>query len=192
MAWPDGPAVVTLDLDRPDQFPGEIRPLVPTTEEDWRQLLVQCVPGLGEVQMAWGVSSSSYIYRDGQQVHGLRGQRFYFVFASGVDIPRFREALHDALVRRGLVWYMVSKSGYLLKRTPFDLSVLRPEHLDFAAGPECVPPLEWRPPRPAIWNDGGAALPGDDIPATTEEDRRRIESVLRDAPPQAGRSENAP
>jgi hypothetical protein len=181
VSWPDGPALVMLDLDHPDQFPADVRALTPTTPEEWRELLTECVPGFADVQTAWAPSSSSYVYLGDRELHGLRGQRFYFVIDSGQEIPRFKEVLHDALVLRGLLWYEVSKSGSLLKRLPFDIAVFQPERLDFAAGPECVPPLEWRPTDPKIWNDGGAYLTSSDLPTTTEEDRRRIQAKLRDA-----------
>ena len=178
MSWPDGPAIVMLDLDRPDQFPGEIQERAPTTPENWRQLLIDLIPPLNNVQMAWAVSSSSCIFNGTAELHGIRGQRFYFVIESGQDIPRFKDALHDALVLRDLAWYSVSTSGRTLKRFPFDLAVYTPEHLDFAAGPHCKAPLEWRPPDPEIWNDGGEYLRSSDIPAGGDAEKRRVADIL--------------
>jgi len=181
VSWPDGPTVIPLDLDHPDEFPPEVRSKLPATPEGWRDLLISILPSLGHVPMAWAPSSSSYLYVGDREVHGIRGQRFYAVIGSGVEVPRFKEALHDALVLRGLFWYAVSKSGTLLKRFPFDLAVYQPEHLDFAAGPDCVSPLEWRPPTHLVWEDGGPYLAGFDLPVTTDDDRRRVAAALEDA-----------
>lgn len=181
VSWSDGPTLVMLDLDHPDRFPDEVSAQAPTTPDEWRQLLTECLPGLAEVQMGWAPSSSSYIYLEDRELHGLRGQRYYFVIDCGQEVPRIKQALHDALVLRGFVWHEVSKSGSLLERLPFDLTVFQPERLDFAAGPECAPPLEWRPPEPQVWNDGGAHLKGSDLPTTTDSDRRRIDATLREA-----------
>ena len=180
ISWPEGPAVVVLDLDRPDAFPPEIRQRAPTTPDGWRELLIACIPGLAAAPMAWAVSSSSCLALGDREVAGVRGQRFYGVIDAGQGIPQFSSALRDALVQRGLVWYEVSKSGSLLERLPFDFSVYVPEHLDFAAGPECVPPLTWRPPEPIIWNDNGPYLRSSDLPRTSEADQRRIDAKLHD------------
>jgi hypothetical protein len=181
VTWAEGPALVMLDLDRPDDFPPEIQARVPTTPDGWRDLLVDLIPELKPVQMAWVPSSSSYLYRDDEELQGLRGQRFYFVIESGLATPRFAEALHDQLTLRGLAWYSVSKSGSLLKRMPFDLAVFKPEHLDFAAAPACVTPLEWRPPKHTIWNESGEQLAPTTIPRTTEADRQKIKAILNAA-----------
>ena len=181
ISWSEGPSVVMLDLDRPDKFPLDVSALAPSSPHDWRKLLIDCVPALGTTQMAWAPSSSSHIWSGDEELQGLRGQRFYFVISSGVDTPVFKTALHDALVSRGLVWYEVSKSGSLLKRTPFDLSVYQPERLDFAAGPKCVSPLEWRPGEPTIWNPDGDYLEASTILLTSAPDRRRIENTLAQA-----------
>jgi len=181
MSWPDGPTVIQFDLDRPDAFPPEVRSKLPTTPEGWRDLLISIFPGLARVPMAWAPSSSSFIYLGEKELHGLRGQRFYTIIGSGVEVPRFKEALHDALVSRGMVWYEVSKSGSLLKRFPFDLTVYQPEHLDFAAGPECVAPLESRPPMYKVWEDAGSYLAASDLPVTSEDDRRRVAAALQEA-----------
>jgi hypothetical protein len=181
MSWSDGPTLVMLDLDRPDEFPAEVRSIAPTTPESWREFLIQCVPALAEAQMAWAPSSSSFLYVNDEQVQGLRGQRFYFPVDTGQAIPRLSKALRDALVLEGMVWFAVSRSGNRLERLPFDFSVFQPERLDFAAGPDCDPPLEWRPTDPITWNDGGAYLHGSDLPATTEADRRRVEARVSQA-----------
>ena len=179
ITWAEGRALVMLDLDCPDRFPPEVQSLAPTTPEGWRELLIDCIPALEGVQMAWAPSSSSYIYQGGQELHGPRGQRFYFGIESGVHTPQFAEALHDALVLRDLAWFLVSKSGSRLKRLPFDFAVFHPEHLDFAAPPQCVPPLVWRPQEPIVWNDGGSFLLAKDIVGASVAERRSIEAKLR-------------
>ncbi len=181
VSWPEGPAFSMLDFDGPDRFPADIRARTPTTPEGWRQLLIELLPSLDGVQMGWAASSSSCLYVGDREVHGVLGQRFYVGMASGQDIPQFKDALHDALAKHELVWYEVSKSGALLLRTPFDFAVYQPERLDFAAGPECTPPLEWRPVEYKLWNDTtGTLLATADLPVSTEADRRRIQAALVD------------
>lgn len=180
VSWPEGAAVFMLDLDHPDEWPPEIRARAPSTPEAWRQLLIEIVPGLGQAPVAWTVSSSSCLFLYGKEIAGVRGQRFYILIDAGQMIPLVGATLRNALIQRGLVWYAVSKSGSLLERYPFDFSVLVPEHLDFAAAPECVPPLTWQPPAAVLWNNDCPPLISSDFPSMTEDDRRRIDATLRE------------
>jgi hypothetical protein len=181
MSWPDGPALVMLDLDHPGEFPTEMAALAQTESGGWRDLLVKCVPALATAQMAWAPSSSSYLYVGDKEVHGLRGQRFYVPIESGQLIPRFAESLRLALALEGLVWFEVSQSGSRLERYPFDFAVFQPERLDFAAGPDCQSPLVWRPCAPIIWNANGEFLSEADLPSVSPADRRRAEARIHDA-----------
>lgn len=181
VSWPDGPALVMLDLDHPDRCPPELQSTFPTTPEAWRSLLITCVPALESVPMAWAASSSSCLSAYDVELRGVCGQRFYVVISNGADTPRFAQGLRDALALRGLVWCEVSKSGRLLERFPFDMAVFQPERLDFAAGPDCIAPLEWQPPQWQTWNDVGPYLAASNLHTVTEGERRRIADTLRSA-----------
>ena len=180
VSWSDGPSLGMLDFDSPGEIPAELEDRVPVAPEGLRKLILDCIPGLQGVPMAWAPSSSSQIFCGDQELHGLRGQRFYFVLQSGAATEQFKIALRNALALKGLVWYQVSKSGSLLERYPFDLMVYQPERLDFAAGAECQAPLEWRPDPCRIWDEEGAYLTEADLPTFSEADLRRIESIRRD------------
>ncbi len=173
ISWSDRPSVVMLDLDRPEAFPDEVKDRLPKDPEGTRDFLLDCIPALRDVPMAWAPSSSSCIYRDAEELRGISGQRFYFVIDSGLAIPRFKEALRHALIERDLAWFQVSKSGSRLERYPFDLSVYQPERLDFAAGPECIPPLAWRPPDPIIWHDEGDYLHTENLPQISADEQAK-------------------
>lgn len=187
--WSDAPSVVMFDVDHDDDVPDTLKSTIPSDPEGLRELILECVPGLKAAPMAWAPSSSSCIYHGDTQLRGLRGQRFYAVVESGQAIEQFRSAFRNALALKGLVWYKVSKSGALLKRYPFDLAVYRPEHLDFAAGPECEPPLKWRPGAWRTWNEDGPYLRQADLPSFTDADLKRIDHLRqerrRDRSPEA-------
>jgi hypothetical protein len=195
MAWPEGAALAMLDLDNPQDIPADIAVSVPSSPNGWRDLLVEIFPALADCPMAWAPSSSSFIFVDDEEIQGLRGQRFYIVLEGGLDIPRFAEALADGCSKRGLVWIKISKSGQRLLRYPFDMAVYQPERLDFAAPPQCEPPVTRRPLDARVWNDDGPYLGASDIPVTTTADRRIIDAtVLRKqqaAAPEASRVREA-
>ncbi|MCE6966899.1 hypothetical protein, partial [Cereibacter sphaeroides] len=66
--FPAGPAILALDFD------GAI-----FTREEALDYLYGMIPQLREVPIVWTPSSSSHICRqsDGEDLTGLRGQRFY-------------------------------------------------------------------------------------------------------------------
>jgi len=98
--------------------------------------------GLLDVAMMWWTSSSSHIFQGDTDITGLKGQRIYILVHDASDIPRAAKSLGEHLWAAGYGYYMVSKSGQLLERCLFDLSVYQPSRLDFAAGAICEPPLE--------------------------------------------------
>ena len=116
-----------------------------------------------------------------EELRGLSGQRFYFVIDSGLHTEHFKTTLRRALILKGFVWHQVSKSGSLLERFPFDLAVYQASRLDFAAGPHCPPPLEWRPVPWRVWNEGGPLLSLPAAPEISEADRRRIEHTVNES-----------
>lgn len=178
VSWPEGASLVMLDLDKPEEIPQELQDRVPKSPDDWRTLLIDCIPALRNVPMAWAPSSSSHIHHGETPLRGLQGQRFYFVVESGLITSDFKEVLRHELITRKLAWYMISKSGALLERFPFDLLVYQPERLDFAAGPVCHPPLEWRPAEWKTWNSDGPYLAATNLPTISQADLRRAHGIM--------------
>ncbi|MBX9629566.1 MAG: ATP-binding protein [Burkholderiales bacterium] len=135
-AFPAGPGILMIDHD---PQPGS----TPVTPEELRAALIQACPPLAAARMLWRPSASSYLVDEltGEEVHGLRGQRLYVIVANAADIPRAGAALYERLWASGVGWFAVSRAGTLLDRNLIDKAVYAPEHLDFAAGAVCEPPL---------------------------------------------------
>lgn len=93
-------------------------------------MLRKACPELESVGMLWRASSSS-----GVAGAGIRGQRIYIKVSNASHIPRLGAWLSQRLWLAGYGYYIISKSGQLLERGPFDASVWQPERMDFAAAP---------------------------------------------------------
>lgn len=143
LRWSDGAGVLMLDYD-----PQEGRP--PLDRDTLLAYLTFAVPALGKTSCVWFPSASSCIWNGTRELSGIKGQRLYLVVADGTDIERAGRVLVDRLWLVGLGRYAVSKSGALLPRTLIDASVFQPNRLDFAAGADCVPPLEQRRGDPLV------------------------------------------
>ncbi len=99
---------------------------------------------LNETAYIWRPSSSSYIYSANEQVNGLTGQRLYIFVTNASDIARAGKILFERLWLNGHGYYEISKVGSYLSRSPIDDAVFQPSRLDFAAGSQCIKPLEQR------------------------------------------------
>lgn len=173
-SWNTGPGWLLLDGD---PAPGKD----PLTREQWLALLFEVAPGLAGAPMVWGVSGSSCIFNSatGEQVTGVRGQRLYVLVADARDIPRAGKALYERLWLAGHGYFVVSKSGRLLSRTPIDSSVWQTNRLDFAAPPVCVAPLEARRPAPEVFNnDGPPLLTAEALPDLTPVEVEQLVAVV--------------
>lgn len=142
--------------------------------------MVEAAPLLEDHQILAGVSSSSYIYdADGNELQGLRGQRFYAVADDGTDIPRAMDAFVKRLWLAGHGYILISGCGSQLERCLVDPCVWQPSRLDYAAGAVCMDGLEQRRPAHELVNPQGlpsidtrAAFP--DLSAEEEADFRKI------------------
>ncbi|HMM76839.1 MAG TPA: hypothetical protein PJ986_14100 [Gammaproteobacteria bacterium] len=176
MRWPTGPAIMMIDHDpAPDAEP--------ITPDDLRRILIEVCPALAAAPMVSIASSSSFIYNaaTGEQLQGLRGFRLYVLVAKGTDIPRAGKALFERLWLAGRGRFAVSKSGQHLKRSLIDATVWSPEHLDFAAGAACTPPLEQRRPTPTCWNDDAPPFDTRGILDLTPAETSELEAIERQA-----------
>ena len=155
-SWPEGPGVMMLDYDPPDES---------MTISAFREILGMIAPEIELAPMVMVPSASGYIYHGKQCVKGPGGIRALVVVKNAGDIPRALSDLVKCLWVAGMGHIEASKSGALLKRSMLDSTVGQPERLDFLAGAACKPPLEQRRPNPMLFNadseplDTRAAIP---------------------------------
>lgn len=149
--WPAAPGWLMLDYDATAE---------PLDRDGLLSVLAEAWPEIARAPMVLGDSGSSHIYRTdtGECVKGRGGLRCYVLVADARDIPRAGAVLHHRLWLAGYGYYMVSESGQLLERSPVDAVVWQPERLDFAAGAQCVPPLEQRRPEAEPRNNEAAPI----------------------------------
>lgn len=137
LKWPQGGGVLMLDYDPQDGQPTLSRAQL-------LQVLTEVMPELENSAYVWWCSASSLIYNEQEQLHGIRGQRVYILVQDARDIPRAGDVLFKRLWLAGHGFYMISRAGTALERTIIDASVWQTNRLDFAAGAQCIPPLEQR------------------------------------------------
>ena len=173
MAFREGGGVMMVDVD---PLPGS----TPLTLGQARDALFQAAPALCDAPYVWMPSSSSYIRNSttGEEITGLRGQRFYFFVADARDITRAGRDLCDRLWLHGYGSYVISKSGQLLCKTIIDGAVWRPSGFDFAAPPVCEAPLEQQAPAPVIFNDDAPFIDTSAaIPELTAEEKKALHDL---------------
>lgn len=130
--WGDHCGVMMLDCD--------VKGL---TKEQFIKAINDVMP-LDDIAHVWRPSSSSYIYNGNEQMDGLAGQRLYIFIQNADDIERAGKTLFDRLWLGGHGHYEISAAGGYLERSPIDGSVFQPSRLDFAAGANCITPLNQR------------------------------------------------
>lgn len=132
--WPAGPGIMMFDYD-PD---GEA-----LSKNDVLDLLYKACPEIKDVDHLWWPSSSSNIRNEetGEQISGVTGQRVYIMVEDASDIPRAAEIIAQKLWLAGKGFFKITKSGSILERVPFDMTVYQPSRLDFAAGASTISPL---------------------------------------------------
>ena len=109
-----------------------------------REAFLSAVPALTDYGSVWLPSSSSFIYREGEELRGLRGSRLYWGVLDASDIPRAGGVLFKRLWLAGHGWIRISEAGVPLERTLYDRAMLSPVQPDFCAGAYCEPPFSQR------------------------------------------------
>lgn len=122
------------------------------------------IPGVESAGVVYHTSSSSWIYKGGELLQGLRGQRLYILVQDAGDIARSMGVLQKRLWLAGHGRVMVAKGGAMLLRTPADATLKEDAKLDYAGGPVLRDGLEQRRPAPEVlgfggWLDTSVALP---------------------------------
>lgn len=143
--WSNGSGLMMLDYDPQ----GDETPL---SREQFISTVSKFIP-LNETSFAHCYSSSSFIFVDGVQVRGAKGQRIYVAVKDAGDIERAAKVLFDRLWLAGFGFYVVSEAGSLLERSVIDSSVFQTSRLDFAAGAACGERVTQQHPEPIV-NEG--------------------------------------
>lgn len=167
------PVLVTLDYDPYD---------VALTKDELWAILKEVCPALAATGVVWWCSGSSCIFNGDAEVHGVRGQRFYFIARDGADVERFGRDLDRRLWLQGYGRIEVSSSGSLLRRSLFDTAMFQPARLDLIGAAECHPPLSQRRGDPEILIEGSDWLDTRSaIPPLTKEEEDRYQALLQQA-----------
>lgn len=168
-SYPEGPGVFQIDHD----------PYKGHTPHDQHSLTadVEAVAvGMDDAGKIWWPSSSSFIFNGDKELTSLKGQRLYYGVKNAKDIPRAGNVLVERLWLNGKGWFEISKSGALLERTIVDASVWQTNRLDFAAGAQCVAPLEQRRGDPVVMQ--GALLDTRlALPDLTPEEQAQVDAI---------------
>mgnify|MGYP000069541965 CR=1 FL=1 len=127
--WGTGAGVMQIDVDPlPD---GTVLP-----PAEFLKLLDVFLPEAREVPKVFKPSASSYIYNSvtGEELTGLRGYRIYLAIDDAAKIRNVAETLDTRLKAGGYGQVSITKNGQMRDRSPIDMAVYTPCHLDFAAG----------------------------------------------------------
>ena len=133
-AWPKGPAVFMLDIDRPKDGSAPVR------AKDFDAMMQGLFPWWSGCARMYRPSASAFIYdAEGNELAGPGSLRCYLIADKGENIPFLGIAILDALWKAGKGRIEFSASGSMLVRCPVDGAVWQPERLDFA-GPVVLGP----------------------------------------------------
>ena len=172
-AWPNGPGVMMLDYDAPKDGTNPLR------KKALVEALLSAAPAINKTDLVWWSSTSSHIYADAVELHGLRGQRIYLFVTDASDVERAGGVLNDRLWLQGHGRYEVSESGQLLERPLFDGSVWQTNRIDFAAGASCGPGLEQKRGAPKVFGGDQFCLldTRTAMPDLTDDERLQVERL---------------
>jgi hypothetical protein len=147
--YSNGPGLGLFDHD---QKPGQVH----LTPEEFREIVEGVCPAFRGVATVYTPSTSSCIFdATGNEITGVStGFHLYFVAANAQVLPIFAETLFKRLCLTGHGYPFITRSGSILLRTIFDVSVFSPERLDFVSGAVCEGGCSQRLPDP-VYTDGG-------------------------------------
>jgi len=168
------PGVMMFDYDPADE---------PLSIEDLLRILRSALPALEQVSLMWRPSASSCVFHADtvEELRGVAGVRIWVLVTDASQIPRLGKIVCARLWELGHAEFRVSKSGQMLDRPLFDVSVWQPERIDFAAGAICTPPLVQRLPAPEIVRGRVGALDPARVNDLTSEQKDTAERNRRRA-----------
>jgi len=170
--WPNGSGIMMFDYD-----PEEDEAL---SKEDLLSLLYAVCPTIKDTDLLWWVSSSSNIMNSqtGEQITGVRGQRIYIMVNDASDITRAAKVIEGKLWLQGKGFVKVTRSGAMLERCSFDMSVYQPSRLDFAAGAKCIEPLKQNRGKPELIEGSQRTLDTLSVlPDLSDAELQQVESI---------------
>lgn len=144
-------------------------------------LLLECCPALADAGVLWRPSGSSHVCHGDDDLTGLRGQHVFVLLQDVSDAPRVVKVIAARMWLAGHGRIEVSRSGSLLTRCPVDVSPSDAARLIFAAGSDCVAPLEQRRGPPVFLARGGFLDSRTAIPDLTAAEQERFESLVESA-----------
>lgn len=169
---PEGACIIVVDVDAPTDQPALSR-------EQACEALVTAAPALKTTAMVWSVSSSSYLFNEktNAPIHGLRGQRFYFVINSGTDARRVYEVLHARSCINGHLRFEISVAGVLLERSLVDLAMANVTQPDYVGGSVCSGGVIQMRPAPEVLWEGPPLDPALAFPDLTSDEKALLEAL---------------
>lgn len=173
--WPEGAGIFMIDYDPED----EATPLSP---KELHTKITAAMPELANIEMLWRPSASSCIHHSetGQILSEITGQRLYFIVDQANSIGDIGETLLKRLWLSGSGYIAISESSSLLVRTIVDGCVWQPERLDFAAGANCIAPLERRPVKSTIFA-GKPVLKAKTVTKLRDDEEKQYKILIADA-----------
>ncbi|MBQ0754231.1 MAG: hypothetical protein KBT87_02150 [Gammaproteobacteria bacterium] len=171
--WAAGAGVLMLDYDPPPDKPA-------MTRQQLLDALGEAIPAVANCASVCWYSSSSLIFNEQEQVAGVKGQRVYIMVTDARDIERAGAVLFGRLWLAGHGHYEISRAGSALERSIIDASVWQANRLDFAAGADCVAPLEQRRGKPAV-QEGALLDTASELPDLTEAELAEVTAAKEKA-----------
>ena len=133
-AWPKGPGIFMLDVDKPKDGSA------PIEAKDFDAMMRGLLSWWSGCARMYRPSASAYIYdADGNELSRPGSFRGYLIADKAENIPFLGIAVMDALWKAAKGRIEFSASGSMLVRCPVDGAVWQPERLDFA-GPVVLGP----------------------------------------------------
>lgn len=179
--YPDGPGLGMFDHD---PKPGR----TPLSPEEFCEIVEQIYPAFKGVATLYTPSTSSCIFdASGKELAGISsGFHLYFVMVDAQQLQIFAETLFKRLVLAGHGYPFVTRSGSVLVRTIFDLTVFSPERLDFVAGAVCEGGCSQSLPDP-IYTKGGMLEWDKQLLTPLEESQFKVtkEALIKSAEPES-------
>jgi hypothetical protein len=141
------PSILCLDYDPQDDAP------IQTHEEVFETLCKTC-RAFRDAPVVFDLSGSTCIKNrnTGEVLRSQKGKRIYVGIADGTDIPRFGNALFQALFQSGHGWIVTTQSRMRLKRSIIDRAMFSPIQPDYCAA-ACKSPLYQDRPTPRVFNN---------------------------------------
>jgi hypothetical protein len=190
--YQDGPFKTFLDFDRPAGVPCP----------DWRETLAKLIeiyPEFADVGFCIRASASSGIYLedDPEPKKHTGGERWDFLFRSGLDVEKFVEQFHLRTWLAGYGAVKIDKGGskHLIikidEHTEIDLSVFPPEHIDFCGSNPTREGLRRRKWDPIFIKGGCLKLAPELSPVGVAQAQMLQQAALNAADPEAKQRRDA-